>query len=147
MKAHGLCGVLMAFGLVAAPAMAAFTPEEPWDSSVPTNENNLYEVYNDLYGTSFGSNADLDPFLVNENGLLSLSSIAGAQSVTVTPTGPDRISRCTGSSRSGGDGAPAAIGDRALVAAPVLVVGANRWGGSRERRRRRGRRRCGAAPC
>lgn len=82
MKAHCFVGVLAVAGLLAWPAAAAFTPEEPWDSSMPMNEYNLYEMYNALYGTAFTSNSDLDSLQVSEAGLLALSSIAGAQSVT-----------------------------------------------------------------
>jgi hypothetical protein len=58
-----LIGAVMA--LAAGPAMALTTPQEPWDASNPSDELNLYEIYNAVYGTSFTSNADLDAFQVD----------------------------------------------------------------------------------
>jgi hypothetical protein len=40
-------------------------PAEIWDPSDPTDELNLYEIYNILYGTSLSSNAELEAFAID----------------------------------------------------------------------------------
>lgn len=50
--------------LCAGPANALVTPVDVWDPSNDTDELNLYEIYNLLYGTSFTSNVEMDPLQV-----------------------------------------------------------------------------------
>lgn len=51
--------------LCSTPAMALTTPNEPWNPALATDELNLYEIYNSLYGTVLTSNAELDAFQVD----------------------------------------------------------------------------------
>lgn len=63
-----ISGVLTTLGvsiLLALPALAITTPAEPWNPLNPSDELNLYEIYNALYGTSFSSNSDLDALQVD----------------------------------------------------------------------------------
>jgi len=55
-----------------APLAAWATPTEPWNPLDPFDELNLYEIYNDLYGTAFTSNSDLDPFEVSPDDVFVL---------------------------------------------------------------------------
>ena len=49
-----LAGTILA-ALAAAPAFAATTVLDPWNTGDPNDELNLFEIYNDLYGTNFTS--------------------------------------------------------------------------------------------
>lgn len=53
--------------LVAAPAMAT-TVNDRWSSSNPSDELNLYEIVNSVYGTSFASSADMGFAQLDPNG-------------------------------------------------------------------------------
>jgi len=50
-----MLGFGVAMALVAAPAFALTSVEDPWNEGFPTDELNLYEIYNSIYGTDFGS--------------------------------------------------------------------------------------------
>jgi hypothetical protein len=56
---------LMAAAVIALPASALVTPATIWDPSDPSDEWNLYEIYNELYGTTFTTNSDLDALQIS----------------------------------------------------------------------------------
>ena len=49
---------------VTGMAWALETPAEPWNPADPTDEANLWEIYNSVYGTVHTQNSDLDPFQI-----------------------------------------------------------------------------------
>ena len=55
-KPQGVLALVAAMALLAAPAMATLV-EDPWDPGSASDELNLYEIVNALYGTSFASSA------------------------------------------------------------------------------------------
>jgi len=71
-----------ALALLGAPAMAdVITPAEPWDKDQPGDEWNLYDIYNEVYGTSFTSNSDMDSMQVTNDVFFSLMGDAPGISV------------------------------------------------------------------
>lgn len=54
MRYAAILGIL-AMAFVSLPAMAGVVPQ-----AAPAGELNMYEIYNNLYGTGFASNAELD---------------------------------------------------------------------------------------
>lgn len=65
--------LIAALSLLAAPAMAdVITPAEPWDTGQPGEEWNLYDIYNEVYGTSFTSNSDMDSMQITNDMFFSL---------------------------------------------------------------------------
>jgi hypothetical protein len=75
--------MIAVLGLIAFPASATFTPDEPWDSGQPNNEYNLYEIYNEILNTSFGgggtytSNSQMDGLQVTNDEFFSLIGSSG----------------------------------------------------------------------
>ncbi len=76
-----LATLTMAFALVSAPAFASFMPTqlippttvtEPWTHMGGYDEANLFEIYNALYGTSYTSNAQLEPLQMTPDDLFAL---------------------------------------------------------------------------
>jgi len=57
-KAQGVLALIAVVVLLAAPAMATLV-EDPWDAGSATDELNLYEIVNALYGTSYASSAGM----------------------------------------------------------------------------------------
>jgi len=79
MKASLLtAGIVM--GLLVLPAMGSVVPNDPWaydPVTAPTDEYNLYELYNMIYGTGYTSNLELDVMRVVdvETWLLDISQL------------------------------------------------------------------------
>jgi hypothetical protein len=69
--ATGLAGLVISI-------FASATPAEPWDPNDPNDEMNLYEIYNELYGTSFTTNSDLDPFELASDEVFELAGSSGS---------------------------------------------------------------------
>lgn len=63
MNMHKVLTIAVLLGIASIPAWAAPIPvNDPWTWPVPpTDEANLYELYNALYGTSYTSSAQLAP--------------------------------------------------------------------------------------
>lgn len=76
-----LFATLLAVAFVASPAFAAtITPAEPWNPPGPDQEHNLYNIYNEVYSTSFTSNSDMDSLQVEDDVFFSL--LGAAPSIT-----------------------------------------------------------------
>ncbi len=71
----------MGLSMIAAPVFAdPITPAEPWNDGAPGEEYNLYSIYNQVHGTTFTSNADMDSLQVADDVFFSL--LGDAPSVT-----------------------------------------------------------------
>lgn len=55
--------------IVATAAFALPVPSEPWDPSSASDPLNLYEIYNEVYGTSLTSNTELEAFAIEPGEL------------------------------------------------------------------------------
>jgi hypothetical protein len=54
-------------------------PDDVWNPANPSDELNFYEIYNALYGTSFTSSAELNPFYIDDSGVFDF----GDASITI----------------------------------------------------------------
>lgn len=73
---------LLAFALVAVmsvPAMASGVVNDPWSTVDTEDELNLYEIYNELYGTSYTSTLEMDAIRVNPDQIFESTGVAGAE--------------------------------------------------------------------
>ena len=76
-----LLTIAAGLSLCAMPAFAShITPAEPWVNGEPGAEYNLYEIYNEVYDTTFTSNSDMDALQVEDDVFFSL--LGDAPSVT-----------------------------------------------------------------
>jgi hypothetical protein len=61
------------------PAMALTTPQQPWNTASSSDELNLFEIYNAVFGTAYTSNSQLTPLQVDKEtfnlGLASSATI------------------------------------------------------------------------
>jgi hypothetical protein len=99
-------------------ASALPVPSEPWNPVDPSDELNLYEIYNSVYGTALTSNAELEAFAITPDDLF----------VTLSGTGVDAEARYAAFGQAigyfdiGGDSAPVPVVGGGLNATAHLDI-------------------------
>ena len=109
---------------VASPAMAIPVPAEPWDASSSGDELNLYEIYNEVYGTSLTSNTELEAFAVDPGELFTC--LTGGQVDAVARYAA--FGQAIGYYDGGGDSASVDVIGTGLTATATLNLPAGTFG-------------------
>ena len=124
MKVVRVLSMLVLAVAVCAPAMAIPVPAEPWDDSINTDPLNLYEIYNEVYGTSLTSNVELEAFAVDPGELFECL-YGGSVEAVARYAG---FGQAIGYYNGGGDSATVDVIGTGLTATGVLNVPAGTFG-------------------